>query len=603
MLNRIKRYYKKNNGLKGTLQALFDLVKTFGPLNVIRRFFGKHVGYYSDYQYWIQHVEKKYDAETIAKELAALTIQPKISVLLPVYNVDEVYLRACIDSVREQYYQNWELCIADDNSPKPHIRPILESYMEQDERIKVVFREQNGHISEATNSALTIVTGEFVALLDNDDVLKREAFLEVVKVINEHPEADMLYSDEDKINADGTERVGPAFKPGWSPDAFLCHMYLCHLAVYRTEIVKKIGGFRTAYNGSQDYDIALRFSEQTDNIFHVPYILYHWRMIPTSTAMNTGSKNYAYDASVRAKEDAAKRRGYDVEIIPNESEFATNFVFRLNQTDKISIIITVAEQVDSAIQLIQQILNLKTTTHFEILTLGDNDYQSIFMTKYGNEIPYYQITTAQTKNTIIEQHTTGNILAFLADTISIVDNNWLEVLGGQAKVATTGAVSARILNDKGLVQQAGIVMLNQGQNPAFAFHNYSKDDAAYLGRLKLNYNYLAVSEQVLFVSKDKFLAVAGFDDHFVHAYRDIDFCLKLYDQGYYNVCRGDIEFMNAKTEIAGYNLPYQTTSPYEKELLYLQKKWYNKYLQSDPFYNKNFSQKRADFSLAVSKKA
>jgi len=608
MLNRIMRYYRKNGGFMGTCKTVINLAKTFGLKNILARFMGAKIGTYTDYQYWIQNIEKKYPKEYVEAELAKLKTTPKISVLIPIYNVEEKYLRECIDSVCNQYYTNWELCLADDCSTASHIKPILEEYMAKDERIKVEFRQKNGHISEATNTALTLATGEFIALVDNDDIIKPEALFEVVRYLNKYPDADMLYSDEDKITADGSERQGPAFKPSWSPDAFLSQMYLCHLGVYRTAIARKIGGFRTAYNGAQDYDFALRFTEAAKAVYRVPYILYHWRMIPTSTASGSENKDYAFDASIRAKKDTAQRRGYDVEIIPNEAEFATNFIFKPRANDLLSIIIPTNNRVESLEKCLNSIYKISTWTNFEIIIIDNssNNKQMIeLITKLQQEHQNIKLFAktgsfnfAAFNNEAVEI-AKGNFLCFLNDDIEIITPNWMEIMVGQAGCQTSGAVGARLLSNKNVLQQVGITILANGTRPAHAFAHYNRTD---VGRLKLNYNYLAVSASAMVIEKAKFIAMQMFDaKNFGKGYSDIDLCIKLYDSGYYNLSRGDVEFYHHTQESIGFDVPENKENPLRAELMILQQKWH-KYIADDPFYNPNFSKIRGDFSLDLSAK-
>jgi hypothetical protein len=242
------------------------------------------------YELWQRrHRLTAQDCNRIRREINELPYKPLISILLPVYNTDEIWLRRCLDSVLAQLYPHWELCIADDASTAKDIRRVLEKYRARDKRIRVVFREVNGHISAASNSALSMAIGDYIALLDHDDVLTPDALYEIASLVNQQPEADMIYSDEDKIDVQG-RRHSPFFKPDWSPDTFLSLMYTCHLGVYRTALVRHIGGFREGFEGSQDYDLVLRLTEHTERICHIPKVLYHWRSIPESSAANFRQK-------------------------------------------------------------------------------------------------------------------------------------------------------------------------------------------------------------------------------------------------------------------------------------------------------------------------
>jgi len=270
---------------------------------------------------YIKHVRRnrltKKRIRALENELESFKYKPLISVIVPVYNVERRWLEEAIDSVIHQVYSNWELCIADDASPSPHIKEVLEDYGSRDSRIKVKFLKTNRGISGASNEALTLAEGAYVALLDHDDVLSRNCMFEVVKLLNRHPEADIIYSDEDKLSMGGM-RLRPVIKGDWDPDLFLTYNYLCHLVVCRRELMERVGGFRRGFEGSQDYDILLRMTELTDNVFHIPNVLYHWRMIPGSAAAIVDAKSEALERSRRAVKEALERRGIDAEVIDGQ---------------------------------------------------------------------------------------------------------------------------------------------------------------------------------------------------------------------------------------------------------------------------------------------
>ena len=261
------------------------------------------------YRAWVQkYTPTPPELHEMAGKAARLSYKPFFSILTPVYNVEEVWLRKAIDSVLAQVYPHWELCIADDASTKPHVRATLREYQERDKRIKVLYRTENGHISAATNSALSLATGDFICLMDHDDEIAPDALFEFARLLSERPDTDMIYSDEDKTGAKGNH-FEPVFKPDWSPEYLETCMYTGHFACYRADIAKKMGGFRVGYEGSQDHDFVLRLTEQTGRIEHVPKVLYHWRVIPQSAAASTATKDYAAKAAVKALGDRMARTG------------------------------------------------------------------------------------------------------------------------------------------------------------------------------------------------------------------------------------------------------------------------------------------------------
>lgn len=593
MLIKIIRYIKRNDGFYASFLELLKKFKLFGFKNTTYRILGAKAQQNLDYQYWIDHVERKYIKGDIQKEIDNFTLKPKISFLIPIYNVEEIYLRACVDSIRLQYYENWELCLADDCSTAGHIKPILQEYANRDHRIKVVFRSENGHISEATNSALEMATGEYIALVDNDDMIKPEALYEIVKLMNQHPDADMIYSDEDKIDSTGVERSAPAFKPDWSPDLFFCQMYLCHLGVYRRHIVQKIGGFRTAFNGSQDYDFVLRFIEHTRHIYHIPKILYHWRMIPTSTAMGSENKNYAFDASFRAKQEMMDRQNIHGHIVPYEWKNSTRSVFEMTPQDYASILV-VSDEADVIQACIQNIYEMTADSQFEIL-VGTSETTVMklqcLVTKYSNlrlvirkesSIPsiYKQLIT----------YAEGNCIICLNPQIKIMTSEWVHRMVGQATQGHTGLVSGLIMKPNHYIDQAGLILCNHNRQLMKAFENYHCTDRESFDRLQFNSNYLVLSELVFAVEKQKILEIDGFNTE--TPFWNIDLCMNLYDAGYFNVYRGDLTFYLLKQ----LDLSDATTVEQRK---FLQDKCCTLGIEEDPFYNQNLNQQRGNFTIKL----
>ena len=271
------------------------------------------------YKKWVkENALTDADIEAKKKEIESYSFKPTISVIMPVYNIERKWLEKAIESVFNQVYEKWELCIADDASPKPHIKKILKRWQTHDERVNVKFLETNLGIPGASNEALSLATGLYAALMDHDDELSRDSLYEVVRLLNEHPEAEIIYTDEDKLTVNG-QRLRPVYKPDWDPELFLTYNYLCHLVVCRRDLISKVGGFRKGFEGSQDYDLLLRLTEWTDNIFHIPRVLYHWRMIPGSAALVVDAKKQAFEKSKQALQDAMERRGIRAAISDGET--------------------------------------------------------------------------------------------------------------------------------------------------------------------------------------------------------------------------------------------------------------------------------------------
>lgn len=603
MLGRITQYLRKNGGITSSVKNFKYSVKRYGLKPVLMRTIAtEEERKVFTYDNWIEEIETKYNKADVTKEILGFKHTPKISILIPVYNVPEKYLRACIDSIVEQYYTNWELCLADDCSTQPHVKKVLQQYESKDTRIKVVYRQENGHISKATNSALEIATGEFIGFVDNDDVLKPEALFEVVKRINEKPNVDMIYSDEDKLVEDTNQRVDPFFKPDWSPDTFMSQMYTCHFAVYRASIVREIGGIRAGYEGAQDYDFVLRFSEKTQNIEHISKILYHWRIIPTSTASGSGAKNYAFEAAVNAKKDAIQRRNLDADLIEDEQLGITSIQYRLTSEDLISIIIPTKNHGDDVKLCIESIYQKSTWRNFEIILVdnGSDDEASLaifkdLQAKYGITILEMPIPFNYSKlNNAAVKQAKGNLIMLLNNDTEIITPNWLEIMGGHAKQPHTGAVGAKLLYSDDTVQHAGVLGQLEGV-AGHAFHNFHRNDYGYFTRAHIVNNYAAVTAACLMVEKKKFEQVNGLnEEHLTIAFNDVDFCFKLYAEGYYNVMRPDALLYHYESKSRGAEDTVEKQARFAKEIEYMRSNWAH-ISDNDPFYNENLNRRHLNF--------
>jgi glycosyltransferase involved in cell wall biosynthesis len=323
----------------------------------------------SDYKKWIKKNENL-NPEKIKKEIQNFVIQPKISLVTPVYNVEEKWFAKFIESLQNQFYTNWEVCLADDASPSPHVKPMLEKFANADERIKVVYREQNGHISAATNSAIEIATGDYVGFIDNDDTLAPFALYEVVKAINEDEKRDFFYSDEDKLTIGG-ERIDPFFKPNWNSELLHGHNYITHFVVMKKSLLDEVGMLNGDYNGAQDYDFVLRSTTAAKKIHHIEAISYHWRMIETSTASDPYAKMYAFEAGRKALEDDFKRRNVEAEIEMHPTNLGTYTVeYPIDKSKKVTVVFTGTGNTDKWTSIFED-------TNFEIGTLENSNYDYI----------------------------------------------------------------------------------------------------------------------------------------------------------------------------------------------------------------------------------
>ncbi|HGW6171667.1 TPA: glycosyltransferase family 2 protein [Enterococcus faecalis] len=561
----------------------------------------------ASYPNWLARNEVL-DIEVMTQEIATFHYQPKISIAMPVYNVEEKWLRLCIDSILNQVYTNWELCMADDASTDPNVKKILTEYQQLDERIRVVFREQNGHISEATNSALAIATGEFVALLDNDDELAINAFYEVVKVLNENPELDLIYSDEDKIDMDGN-RSDPAFKPDWSPDLLLGTNYISHLGVYRRSILEEIGGFRKGYEGSQDYDLVLRFTEKTtkERIKHIPKVLYYWRMLPTSTAVDQGSKGYAFEAGLRAVQDALVRRGINGHATHGAANGLYDVYYDIESEKLVSIIIPTKNGYKDVQRCVSSIIEKTTYQNYEII-MADNGSTDPKMhelyAEFEQQLPGRFFVESidipfnfSTINNRAAKKAHGEYLLFLNNDTEVITENWLTLMVSFAQQERIGCVGAKLLYPNNTVQHAGVI-LGLGGVAGHGHYGYPHGDLGYFGRLAINVNYSAVTAACLLMKKADFDAVGGFEEAFTVAFNDVDLCLKVQALGRDNVWLHEAELYHFESQTRGYDDKGKKKKRFEQEKVMMEEKW-GPLIENDPFYNPNLTRDIPNFSLRI----
>ena len=561
----------------------------------------------ASYPNWLARNEVL-DIEAMTQEIATFHYQPKISIAMPVYNVEEKWLRLCIDSILNQVYTNWELCMADDASTDSNVKKILTEYQQLDERIRVVFREQNGHISEATNSALAIATGEFVALLDNDDELAINAFYEVVKVLNENPELDLIYSDEDKIDMDGN-RSDPAFKPDWSPDLLLGTNYISHLGVYRRSILEEIGGFRKGYEGSQDYDLVLRFTEKTtkERIKHIPKVLYYWRMLPTSTAVDQGSKGYAFEAGLRAVQDALVRREINGHATHGAANGLYDVYYDIESEKLVSIIIPTKNGYKDVQRCVSSIIEKTTYQNYEII-MADNGSTDPKMhelyAEFEKQLPGRFFVESidipfnfSTINNRAAKKAHGEYLLFLNNDTEVITENWLTLMVSFAQQERIGCVGAKLLYPNNTVQHAGVI-LGLGGVAGHGHYGYPHGDLGYFGRLAINVNYSAVTAACLLMKKADFDAVGGFEEAFTVAFNDVDLCLKVQALGRDNVWLHEAELYHFESQTRGYDDKGKKKKRFEQEKVMMEEKW-GPLIENDPFYNPNLTRDIPNFSLRI----
>jgi len=497
------------------------------------------------YQIWLKkHTPTEEELEKQRKLSKKFKYQPKISIITPVCGPDEKWLRACIGSVLNQTYDNWELCLADDASTKPYVRKVLEEYRKKDKRIKVVYRKKNGHICRASNSALKLATGEFIALLDHDDEIAPHALYEAAKLLNKHKDADFIYSDEDKLELDET-RVEPFFKPDWSPDMFLSTNYLCHLSVIRKKLVDKVGGFRLGYEGSQDYDLFLRVTEKTDKIYHIPDVLYSWRKVPGSTAAVYEVKEYANRASLKALGDAIKRRRLEATVENGLVPGTFRVKYKIVGNPLVSIIIPTKNKVRYLKKCVESVLTKTGYQNYEILIVDTGS-------KEKETLNYYKKLKSNSKirflkwrkpfnfaavNNFAVKKVKGKYVLLLNNDTEVVSSEWLSAMLEHIQRKEIGAVGAKLLYPDNTIQHIGLVLGKDIGATHYGIHykDLTSMTFPFLNAKDIIRNVSAVTGACLLIKKSKYLKLGGLDENFPVDYNDVDFCLSLLKKGFVNV--------------------------------------------------------------------
>lgn len=560
----------------------------------------------SSYQLWQQkNTPRPADLQKLAETIEVFPHRPRISIVMPVFNTPERFLREAIDSVLAQIYPDWELCIADDASTAPHVRPLLERYQAQDARIKVTFRETNGHICESSNSALKLATGEFIALLDHDDVLTPDALYEVALLINRHPQVDMIYSDEDKISEQG-HLQDPFFKPDWCPDSFLSRMYTCHLGVYRRSLINHLGGFRPGFEGSQDYDLVLRVTEKTHQIFHIPKILYHWRIHDRSTASSIHTKNYAIAAAQKAIEEALYRRGEPGRVtLPKENAGCYIVRYEIREFRPVTIIIPTRDLGAVLDQCLTSIFRKTNYPNYEVLVIdnGSTDpatfavfdrWQAQEPKRFRCEPLNIPFNYSKLNNYAVE-HAHGDYLLFLNNDIEVITPEWLTAMVEQVQRPSIGAVGARLLYPDGTIQHAGVVA-GIGGVAGHSHKHFPGDHIGYFSQIQAINNYAAVTAACLMCRREVFEQVGGFEEDLAIAFNDVDFCFKILEQGYRNVYLPHVLLYHHESKSRGYEDTPQKQARFQQEIFYMQRKW-KKIIDHDPCYSPHLTKLREDYSL------
>lgn len=539
------------------------------------------------------------DRLAISHYIQNLDYRPLISVVMPAYEPPSWAFREAIDSVRAQLYPNWELCVADDASRSPHVAEILRSVAAEDSRIKWLRRDVNGNISVASNSALALASGEFIALMDHDDVLPPHALYEIAVALNANSDLDIIYSDEDQIDRIG-RRHSPCFKTDWNPDLMLGHNLVSHLGVYRRSLVQKVGGFREGLEGSQDYDLALRCADATmpTRIHHVPAVLYHWRRDYGTPSYSEEKLNVCSDSALRAIREHLQRRGHPGEVMPHPARLGASRVFRHVPlpVPLVSLVVPTKDQPGLLENCVEGLLSRTDYINTEILIVDHESELSetsallarlrsdsrVRVIGYEGEFNYSAI------NNMAAAQCRGSILGLINNDVEVINSDWLSEMISLAVLPEVGAVGAKLIYPDNRVQHGGVVLGVGGIANHFC-HLLPRSASGYFGRNQLTSSVSAVTGACLVVRKSVYDEVGGLDEtNLPVAFNDVDFCLRVLERGFRNVWTPHAELYHHESVSRGPDNAPRKVDRFQKEVDYMRRRWAAK-LASDPFYNPNFS--------------
>ena len=561
-----------------------------------------HLNKKSDYKIWIENNELD------ILDVERLEYNPLLSIITPTYNTDKKYLVEMIESVLSQTYANWELCMADDASVDKETLNTLQKYQNRYQNIKIIFRKKNGHISEASNSALGLATGKYILFLDHDDTLAPNALYEMVKRLNINPKLKLIYSDEDKIDED-SKRFNPHFKSGWNPDMFFSQNYICHFVIVQKRIVDAVQGLRVGYEGSQDYDFLLRCLNhlKDEEIGRVEKILYHWRAIEGSTAYGSGEKDYAHEAGLKALEDYFSDKDAEVKVedglLPNT--YKVNYLLPTENLPLVSLLIPTRDGYDILHKCVDSILEKTLYKNYEIIVL-DNETTCKKTLEYFDKIKkhdnvsvleYHYPFNYSAINNFGVKYAKGEIVGLINNDVEVISEGWLSEMVSHAMRKEIGAVGAMLYYDNDTIQHAGVIGVWGGAGHSHKY--FKRGDDGYLNRLKVIQNYSAVTAACLIVKKEIYQEVNGLNEENLKvAFNDVDLCLKIQERGYRNLWTPYVELYHHESISRGGEDNPEKIERFNKEVDFMKDRWFNA-LSSDLYYNCNLTNKHENFGLNI----
>ena len=558
-----------------------------------------------DYNEWCQSHDVTQD-ELEKQRKTHFNYQPKMSLVVATFNTPIPFLKEMIDTVVNQSYTNWELCIADGSTNSCVKEYVVNNYAKES-RIKMVSLPENYGIAGNMNEAIKIATGDFIGLYDHDDVLTLDALYEFVQLLNEHPNAEIIYSDEDKIDSKWTKRFEPHFKTDFNIDLLCTNNYICHLLFVKKSLIDQVGLLRSEYDGAQDHDFILRCSENTDpvNIYHIPRVLYHWRIHENSTAGNPESKMYAFDAGVKAVQHHYDRIGISAKVSHGKVLGFYQAEFILDTHPMVSIIIPNKDHIDDLDRCLQSIYNKSTYDNYEIVIVENNSKEKETFEYYENinkdnvhvvywdgEFNYSAI------NNFGVQYTTGEYLLLLNNDTEVINPKWIEEMLGYCTREDVGIVGAKLYYPDDTIQHAGVV-IGLGGIAGHIFAGYQRDDYGYFGHLFCAMDYSAVTAACLMVKRSVYEEVNGLDPKYQVAFNDVDFCLKVREKGYLVVYNPKVELYHFESKSRGFENTASKVERFSNEITTFYNRWKKILQEGDPFYNRNLTLENGNCTLNV----
>lgn len=594
-----------------------NIVKKLSPYNVKKGIL--YLKHYGVKEFWIKLTERfqkddidynewfsnhcPTEEEIAEQRKRVFAYAPKISILVPVYNTPAVFLKQMIQSVRKQTYSNWELCIANANPANPEVAEILRVASKKDARIKVVDVPENEGIAQNTNRALEIAAGEYIGLLDHDDLLAVNALYEVVNALNADAGAEVIYTDEDKVTTDLEEHFKPHFKPDFNLDLLRSNNYICHFFVAKKELIERVGAFRKEFNGAQDYDLILRCTEEAENIVHVPKILYHWRVHKESTSDNPMSKMYAYDAGKKAIEEHLKRCDTSGEVSHTKDLGFYRVKYPVQGEPLVSILIPNKDQVDSLDKCLRSIEEKTDYHNYEIVIIENNSekedtfryYEKISSEKirvirWEKEFNYSAI------NNFGVRHAKGDYILFLNNDVEIINSDWMREMLSHCQRKEVGIVGARLYYPDDTIQHGGIIV-GIGGVAGSVFVGLPKGYSGYMHKAALQLDLSAVTAACMMMKRRVFEEVGGFEEKLKVAFNDVDLCLKTREKGYLVVYNPYVELYHYESKTRGAEDTKEKVRRFQTEIEYMRSHWIDILKKGDPMYNTNLSLTKWDYSL------